>query len=383
MSSIERLDRYRVGSCVRDRLLGLEPNDCDWVVVGAVPQVMLELGFIQVGKEYPVFLHPETREEHALARTEREVSPGCQGFKVDTSKTVTIEEDLARRDLTINAIAMDQDGNLIDPFGGVDDLDAGVLRHVSEAFVEDPVRILRIARFAARYGFEVAPETLDLMCRMVVAGEVDTLMPERVWLEIHKALAEMRPSEFFRILHACGALERLLPELAVLDGVPQPERHHPEVDTFVHVLMALDQATRLTTDPVIRFAVLMHDLGKGVTPEDEWPRHIGHEEAGVHLVNEVADRHRIPDEYRRLAQLTSAHHLRAHRALEMKPAKLVRLFNDLDAFRHPEMFEQFIVACEADVRGRLGLEDRAYPQADYLREAFSVAAVNTVCPEDS
>lgn len=345
---------------------------------------MLELGFIQIGKEYPVFLHPETREEHALARTERTVSPGCRGFEVNTSETVTIEEDLAHRDLTINAIAMDPDGNLIDLFGGVEDLRAGVLRHVSEAFVVDPVRILRIARFAARYGFEVAPETFDLMCRMVVVGEVDTLMPERVWLEIHKALVETRPSEFVRILHACGALERLLPELAALDGVPQPERYHPEVDTFVHVLMALDQATRLTTDPVIRFAVLMHDLGKGVTPKDKWPRHIGHEEAGVPLVDEVSDRYRIPNEYRQLARLTSAHHLRVHRALEMKPARLVRLFNDLDAFRQPGMFEQFIVACEADARGRLGLEDRAYPQADFLREAFSVtAAASTVCPENS
>ncbi len=364
---------YHVGGYVRDTLLGLHPKDRDWLVVGHTPQQMIECGFIQVGRDFPVFLHPETKDEYALARVERKIGPGYRGFEVNSSTEVTLEDDLARRDFTINAMAMDADGHLIDPFHGERDLHAGILRHVGPAFCEDPVRILRGARFAARYGFSIAPETQGLMRTMVGEGEVDALTPERVWSELWKALSEAQPSRFIRVLHACGALERLFPELAALDGVPQPAQHHPEVDSLVHVLMALDQATTLTADPLIRFAVLVHDLGKGVTPAEKLPAHHGHESAGVPLVEDLCKRYRAPNECRVLGTLTSRYHLEAHRAFELKQKTLKNLFDQLGAFRKPERLDQFLLACEADARGRLGREDRPYPQSEYLRRCFNAA----------
>lgn len=368
---------YLVGGAVRDRLLNLPVKERDWVVVGATAEEMKALGYRPVGKDFPVFLHPETHEEYALARTERKTGPGYKGFTVHASPEITLEEDLQRRDLTINAMAEDSAGQLVDPFHGQRDLDARVLRHVSPAFVEDPVRILRVARFAARYahlGFRVAGETNALMERMVADGEVDHLVPERVWQETVKALGEEQPARFFEVLRDCGALARVFPELERLFGVPQPPRHHPEVDTGVHTLMVVTQAARLTPDTRVRFAALVHDLGKGTTPADILPRHIGHEERSVALVQDLCARLRIPNEFRDLALAVARFHGHCHRIAELRPATVLQTLERLDAFRRPERFEQFLLACEADARGRAGLEDRPYPQAQRFRAARAAAA---------
>ncbi len=368
---------YMVGGAVRDRLLGLPVTDRDWVVVGATPEQMLAQGFIPVGKEFPVFLHPETKEEYALARTERKVAPGYTGFTFHAAPDVTLEQDLARRDLTINAMAMTPDGTLIDPYGGRRDLERRILRHVSQAFVEDPVRILRVARFAARlapWGFRVAPETIELMQRMVENGEVNALVPERVWAELLRALGESKPSPFFEVLRACGALRVIFPEIDRLFGVPQPEKYHPEVDVGVHTLLVVDQSARLTSEREVRFAALVHDLGKGITPSEQWPRHVGHEERGVPLVEGLCRRLRVPGRFRDLAVLVTRYHLYFHRAAELRSATLLKLFYELDAFRRPQRFDQYLLACEADSRGRYGYEDRQPPQLQILRKAYHAAA---------
>jgi tRNA nucleotidyltransferase (CCA-adding enzyme) len=367
---------YLVGGAVRDELLGYPHKEKDWVVVGATPEDMLAAGFQQVGKDFPVFLHPETKEEYALARTERKTSPGYKGFDVHATPDVTLEQDLLRRDLTINAIAKDEAGEIIDPLNGLQDIHDRILRHVSPAFTEDPVRILRVARFAARYlhlGFMVADETMQLMKQMVADGEVDALVPERVWQEMEKALGERSPSRFIEVLRDCGALERILPELDRLFGVPQPEEHHPEVDTGIHTLMVLQQACRLSDDTGVRFAALMHDLGKGVTPESEWPHHIEHEARGADIVLDVCKRLRVPNEYRDLAERTARFHLHYHRALELKPSTVVNTLEQLDAFRKPQRFEKFLLASEADARGRPGHEHSTFPQGAYFRTAFEQA----------
>ena len=364
---------YLVGGAVRDELLGYPFHEKDWVVVGASVEDMLAQGFQQVGKDFPVFLHPQSKEEYALARTERKTAPGYKGFAVHATPDVTLEDDLLRRDLTINAIAKDEHGALVDPFGGVKDIEARLLRHVSTAFAEDPVRILRVARFAARYahlGFQVAADTLQLMRDMVSAGEVDALVPERVWQEMLKALGEQSPGQFIEVLRACGALEKIMPELDRLWGVPQPAEHHPEIDTGIHTLMVLQQACKLSDDTEVRFAALVHDLGKGTTPKAEWPKHIAHEARGAKLVLEMCQRMRIPNNYRDLAERVARYHLHYHRALELKPATVVKTLEELDAYRRPERFEKFLIASEADARGRPGYEDREFKQGDYLRRAF-------------
>jgi tRNA nucleotidyltransferase (CCA-adding enzyme) len=364
---------YRVGGAVRDRLLGRPRQDEDWVVVGATPQQMAELGYRPVGSGFPVFLHPKTNEEYALARTERKSGHGYGGFTFHAAPDVTLEQDLARRDLTINAMAEAPDGSLIDPFGGERDLEQRLLRHVSPAFAEDPVRVLRVARFAARYaglGFRVAEETLALMA---ASGELLHLLPERVWAETASALDETRAPRYFEVLRDCGALAVLFPEIDALFGVPQRADHHPEIDSGVHTLMVLAQACRLTEDNVVRFAALVHDLGKALTPREELPQHIGHEERSVPLVDALCDRLRVPNHHRELARLVARHHLVCHGIHERRPATVLRLLESLDAFRRPPRFEQFLVACEADMRGRAGFEERAYPQADLLRRAFAAA----------
>lgn len=367
---------YLVGGAVRDELLGFPFTEKDWVVVGAKVEDMLALGYQQVGKDFPVFLHPDTKEEHALARTERKTAPGYKGFAVHASPEVTLEEDLLRRDLTINAIAKDSDGTLVDPFDGAADIEARVLRHISPAFAEDPVRILRLARFSARYahlGFTIAEETLQLMRDMVAAGEADALVPERVWQEMEKALAEKTPVQFIEVLRSCGALEKIMPELDCLWGVPQPAEHHPEIDTGVHTMMVLEQACKLSADKQIRFAALMHDLGKGTTPKEEWPRHIAHEARGAKIVLELCQRLRIPNDYRDLAERVARFHLHYHRALELKPATVVKTLEQLDAYRRPERFEKFLLASEADARGRPGYENREFAQGDFFRRAFKAS----------
>jgi len=374
------LEVYLVGGAVRDALLGRPVSERDYVVVGATPQQMQERGFQQVGKDFPVFLHPQTKEEYALARTERKVAPGYHGFSVHAESDVTLEQDLARRDLTINALAQDLASRVIDPYGGLADLDQRRLRHVSPAFAEDPVRILRVARFAARLdglGFRIAEETLALMRTMVAAGEVDALVPERVWQELVRALGDRaegaRPARFFEVLRSCGALGRLLPELDRLWGVPQPTQWHPEIDTGVHVMMVLDMAARLSPSPEVRFAALMHDLGKGTTPPELLPRHAGHEERSVELVEGVCERLRVPKRFCDLARITARYHGKAHRAPELRPGTLLDLLEGADLFRRPQRFEQMLIACEADFRGRTGCADREYPQVDLLRRA-AVAA---------
>lgn len=364
---------YKVGGAVRDKLLGRPVTDQDWVVVGATPKDLEDLGYLRVGKDFPVFLHPETREEYALARTERKVAPGYKGFVFHTSPEVTLEDDLRRRDLTINAMAEDLEGRLIDPFGGQKDLEAGILRHVSPAFSEDPVRILRTARFAARFGFRVAQETLALMRKMVGSGETEALVPERVWAEFEKALGEARPRLFFEVLRECGALGSLFPEIDRLFGVPQPARPHPEVDTGLHALLALEQAARLSEDKRVRFAALVHDLGKGLTPKEEWPRHIGHEKRSVELIEGLCKRYRIPNDYRELACLVARYHGHCHRVHELRPSTLLKTLKALDAFRRPDRFALFLAACEADARGRKGFEEAPYPQADFFQKALSQA----------
>jgi len=376
---------YLVGGAVRDELLGRPVAERDWVVVGSTPDEMLKAGFRQVGRDFPVFLHPETNEEHALARTERKTGPGYRGFELRFSPDVTLEEDLRRRDLTINAIARDADGNLIDPHDGRRDLEAKVLRHVSEAFNEDPVRILRVARFLARYqplGFTVAPETLARMRAMAAAGEADALVPERVWQETDRALGEPAPEAWLRVLHDCGALARIFPELEALYGVPQPPQWHPEVDTGLHMELVLQAAADLTFEPRIRFAALMHDLGKGTTPRTVLPRHIGHEERGIPLIRAVAERLRVPADYRELAELASLWHGHAHRALELRPRTILKMLEGCDAFRRPQRFRELLLACEADYRGRGGLRLRPYPQAELLRRAQDAALAAVLSPEE-
>ncbi len=368
---------YLVGGAVRDKLLGKQSSDHDHVVVGATPDAMLREGFRSVGKDFPVFLHPRTNEEYALARTERKTGRGYHAFAFDADPSVTLEDDLARRDLTINAMAEDADGRLVDPYGGARDLEARVLRHVSPAFAEDPVRVLRVARFLARYaslGFTIADETLALMQAMVDDGEVDHLVPERVWAETRKALAEPTPSAFLQALRGCGALRVLFPEVDALYGVPQRAEYHPEVDTGVHVEMVLDMAARLAPgDDLIGFCALTHDLGKALTPKDQLPKHIMHEERGVPPLRALAGRLRVPAEHAALAELCCRLHLLAHRATELKPATIVGLFDKLDAWRKPQRLEQFLVVCEADARGRAGLAESAYPNAALLRAAFNAA----------
>ena len=373
MKPEEGLEAYVVGGWVRDRLLGLDPKDRDWVVIGATPQEMLRRGFRQVGKDFPVFLHPVTKEEYALARTERKTGPGYRGFEVDASPRVTLEQDLARRDLTINAMAMTADGKLVDPFHGAEDLRDRILRHVSPAFVEDPLRVLRLARFAAQLDFEVATETLELARQLAHSGELDHLVPERVWQELQRAMAAPRPRRFVEVLRQVEALKVVCPEIDALFGIPQPEKYHPEIDTGEHLLLTLDVAARLTHDPLVRFAVLLHDLGKAATPPEQWPSHRGHEALGVPLVDRLCRRYRVPKHYHRLARRTARHHLLVHRALELSPSTLLRFFEELDAFRQPEDFERFLLACEADTRGRKGFENSPCPEIDYLKQAFTAA----------
>jgi tRNA nucleotidyltransferase (CCA-adding enzyme) len=364
---------YLVGGSVRDEILGLPVTDHDYVVVGSSPDEMVRRGYRPVGKDFPVFLHPENQEQYALARTERKVSRGYKGFEIYTSPEVTLKEDLARRDLTVNAIAKDQDGNIIDPFAGVADLEAGVLRHISPAFTEDPVRVLRTARFAARFGFRIAPETLVLMNEMVHNGEVDALVPERVWQEFARGLMEKRPSRMFYALRECSALTRIMPEVNALFGVPQPIQYHPEIDTGVHVMMVIDYAASRNYSLPVRFASLTHDLGKGTTPPEEWPRHIGHEARSVKLVQGLCERIRAPNEIRDLALLVARHHGDVHRALELRPATIANMLQGVDAYRKPERFEEFLQACSCDFHGRPGYAEKPYPQAERLRDAFSAA----------
>jgi len=355
---------YTVGGAVRDELLGLAVQDKDYVVVGAAPEQMEALGYKPVGKDFPVFLHPRTHEEYALARTERKTAKGYKGFQVYASPDVTLEQDLARRDLTINAIAKDEAGKLIDPFNGQADIKSKTLRHVSAAFVEDPVRILRAARLAARFTeFSIAPETMQLMRRMVQDGEVDALVSERVWQELSKGLMEARPSRMFEVLRECGALKKILPEVDCLWGVPQPPQHHPEIDTGVHVMMVIDYAASQNYSLPVRFAALTHDLGKGTTPADTLPHHIGHEERSVNLLKEVCKRLRVPNDCRELAQIVAKFHGKAGRVEEMRPGTLVQFLYDTDAIRQPERFKEFLRACESDSRGRTGYEDKPYTRA--------------------
>lgn len=370
------MEIYLVGGYVRDQLLGLETKDRDWVVVGSTPEEMIKLNYRQVGKDFPVFLHPTTNEEYALARTERKTAPGYSGFNFHAAADVTLEEDLIRRDLTINAIALSNDNQLIDPFNGQADLKAKLLRHVSPAFVEDPVRILRVARFAARFadlGFTIAKETQQLMSEMVNSGEVDSLVPERVWQETMRALTEKSPARYFEVLRDCGALSKLFPEIDRLWGVPQPEKHHPEIDTGIHTMMVLTQAAKLSDDPKVRFAALVHDLGKGTTPKYQWPKHIDHESRGVPLVEALCDRYRIPNDYRELAIIVTKYHLHYHRAAELRDNTFLKTLEALDAFRRPDRFELFLLACEADSRGRTGYEEQHFDQPEIYRAVFNAA----------
>ncbi|HEX4152610.1 MAG TPA: multifunctional CCA addition/repair protein [Steroidobacteraceae bacterium] len=368
---------YLVGGAVRDELLGLPVKERDWVVVGSSREELERRHFREVGRDFPVFLHPDTHEEYALARRERKTAPGYRGFSVEFGPEVTLEEDLGRRDLTINAMARGTEGSLVDPYGGKRDLEARLLRHVSEAFVEDPVRILRLARFAARFaplGFRVAADTMALLKRMVAGNEADALVAERVWQESEKALREPAPGVFFRVLRECGALERIYPEIDALFGVPQPARWHPEIDSGVHTLMVLDQAARLSADAKVRFAALVHDLGKAGTPRSQWPSHPGHEERGVSRIEALAARMRVPGDYRELAVLVARYHGIVHRAFELRPKTVIEFMERADAFRRPERFAQVLLACEADARGRAGLEANPYPQRDYLLRAQAAAA---------
>ena len=376
---------YLVGGAVRDGLLGRAVSERDWVVVGATPAELEKAGFIPVGRDFPVFLHPQTREEHALARLERKIGPGYRGFTTEFSPGVTLEDDLRRRDLTINAMAEDGTGKLIDPYGGKRDLDARLLRHVSEAFVEDPVRILRVARFAARYaplGFTVAEETLALMRRMVEDGEANALVAERVWAESEKALAEARPDVFISVLRACGALRVIYPEIDALFGVPQPEKWHPEIDTGVHQLLALREAVKLGGGVAVRFAVLMHDLGKAATPADVLPSHHGHEDAGVALVEQLCARLRVPNHLRELAVVTARYHTHVHRAFELRAATVLKTLEGCDALRRPERFADLLLACEADARGRTGFEQRDYPQRAFFAAARERTAAVALTEDD-
>jgi tRNA nucleotidyltransferase (CCA-adding enzyme) len=372
------MQAYVVGGAVRDELLGLPVQDRDWVVVGATPEQMVAQGFRPVGKDFPVFLHPETQEEYALARTERKTAPGYHGFVFHTEPSVKLEDDLIRRDLTVNAMARAEDGTIVDPYGGLQDLRDRVFRHVSEAFVEDPVRILRLARFAARFpDFTVADTTLALMRKMVEDGEVDALVPERVWQELSRGLMEQKPSRMLAVLRDCGALARILPELDALWGVPQPPLHHPEVDTGVHMMLVIDYAAERGLELPVRFAALMHDLGKGVTPSETWPKHHGHEGMGPRLITALSKRLRVPTDCRDLAVMTAREHGNVSRALELRPNTIVTLFERCDAFRKPERFAQMLLAAECDARGRghstHEMRYREYPQGAYLLRALAAA----------
>ncbi len=374
---------YKVGGAVRDRLLGLPVTDVDRVVVGATTEEMLAKGFRPVGADFPVFLHPKTGEEYALARTERKSGRGYGGFTFYASPEVTLEEDLIRRDLTINAMAEDDQLNLTDPYHGQRDLEARILRHVSPAFAEDPLRVLRVARFAARYaglGFTVADETMDLMRQLSESGELQALTAERSWKEISRALMEDHPQVFIQVLRDCGALKVLMPEVDALFGVPQPETHHPEIDTGLHTLSVLEQSALHKQPLTVRWACLLHDLGKGLTPEEEWPRHIAHEHNGLMLIKAVNERFKVPKDCQELALLVGQYHTHGHRALELKASTLLELLQSFDIYRRPQRFEEFIAACEMDSRGRKGLEQRNYPQADYLRGAAKAARAVAVQP---
>ena len=368
---------FLVGGAVRDEQLGISLRERDWCVVGATPEILIADGYKQVGKDFPVFLHPTTSEEYALARTERKTGPGYHGFAFDFSADVSIEDDLSRRDLTINAIAKDDEGRLIDPHGGLKDIEKRVLRHVSDAFSEDPVRILRVAKFAARFsalGFQISGETMTLMRSMVDAGEIDALVADRVWKETEEALCGNNSRVFFEVLRNCGALERLFPELEALFGVPQPAKWHPEIDTGLHTMLVLDQAEQRSPELAVRFAALTHDLGKGTTPKNVLPSHPGHEARGARLVRELANRLPIPKSCRDLGVMVAQFHTHCHQALELHNKTILDLLEKTDAFRRPERFEHFLIACEADAKGRTGLENRAYPQSDFLRGAFAAAS---------
>nr|WP_086939741.1 multifunctional CCA addition/repair protein [Thaumasiovibrio occultus] len=377
------MDIYLVGGAVRDQLLGIKIKDRDWVVVGAHPNQLLEQGFQQVGQDFPVFLHPKTKEEHALARTERKSGSGYTGFTCYAAPDVTLEQDLIRRDLTINAMAMDDNGQIIDPYGGQRDLEKRQLRHVSDAFSEDPLRVLRVARFAARYahlGFHVAPETLNLMTQMAISGELASLTAERVWQEWERALNSPSPQVFLEVLRHCGALRVVMPEIDALFGVPQPEKHHPEIDCGLHTLMVIEQAAKLSDDPVVRFASAMHDLGKALTPADILPSHHGHEQKGLNAVKALCTRLKVPNEFREMALIACGEHTHVHRCDELKPTTVIKLFDRLDLWRKPERLGQLLLAATADSRGRLGFTERSYPQADYLRACFQAANEIAVKP---
>ena len=374
------MQTYLVGGAVRDHLLNRPVKDNDWVVVGATPEEMISKGYEQVGADFPVFLHPDTKEEYALARTERKSGKGYQGFVCDFSSAVTLEEDLLRRDLTINAMAQDSDGKIIDPYNGQTDLQNRILRHVSPAFQEDPLRVLRVARFAASFaalGFRIADETMDLMKQMVVGNELDHLVAERVWTETQRSLGENSPDTYFRVLRECGALKVWFEELDALFGVPQPEKHHPEIDTGEHALLCLQAAQKLSDSTAVRWAALIHDLGKGRTPESEWPRHLGHEKKGLSPVKQLCNRLKAPNDAKTLALLSSEFHTHVHRAFELRPDTLLKLFDQVDAWRRPERFEDFLLVCIADARGRTGLEECDYPQAEYCRNALKEALTIT------
>jgi tRNA nucleotidyltransferase (CCA-adding enzyme) len=380
------MQTYLVGGAVRDALLGRPYTERDYVVVGAVPDDLLALGFRPVGKDFPVFLHPQTGDQYALARTERKTGTGYYGFATRYSPDVTLEEDLGRRDLTINAMArLEQGDEIVDPYGGRADLAARLLRHVSPAFVEDPLRVLRVARFAARFaplGFTVAPETLDLMREIVRAGEMQALVPERVWVETERALGEARPTVYFEVLRECGALAAVFPEIDRLWGIPQPEKWHPEIDTGVHTMQVLELAAELSTETPVRFAALVHDLGKGVTPPELWPSHVGHEQAGVRVIAQMCERLKVPNEHRELGQLVSREHQRIHRALELRDATILDVLEACDAFRRTDRFERLLLACEADARGRgPELRARPYPQAAIMRHCLQAAAAVRLAPE--
>jgi len=377
------LQTYLVGGAVRDALLGLTVKDKDWVVVGATPQQMIDQGYSQVGSDFPVFLHPKTKQEFALARTERKSGKGYTGFICHSAPDVTLEQDLMRRDLTINAIAQADDGTLIDPYNGQQDLLDKQLRHVSSAFVEDPLRVLRVARFAARFahlGFTVAPETLALMQDMVVAGELTALTPERVWKEWEKSLSSENPEIFLKVLRQCGALGIIMPEIDALFGVPQPEKWHPEIDTGLHTLLVTEQAAKLSTDTAVRFAAQVHDLGKALTPPEEWPSHKLHCQTGLRAIKILCQRLRIPNEYRDAALMVCAQHTKIHHAEELRPSTFIKIFDQIDAWRKPDRIEQLALCCRADVRGRTGHENDPYRQADILQAAFTAARTVAVKP---
>jgi tRNA nucleotidyltransferase (CCA-adding enzyme) len=364
---------YLVGGAVRDKLLGIKVYDKDWLVLGQTPKQMATAGFIPVGNDFPVFIHPISGEEYALARTERKTSIGYQGFEFNTSPDIGLEEDLHRRDLTINAMAEDSQGVLHDPYNGKQDLENKLLRHVSPAFVEDPVRVLRIARFAAKLGFEVAPETMNLMQTMVENGEVDALTAERVWQETEKALISAQPSRFFSVLKDCGALAKIFPEIENLFGIPQTAKYHPEIDSGIHTLMVLDQATKLSHDPVVRFAALVHDLGKASTPKDVLPSHKGHEKRGLPLIKQLVDRLRVPKKYHGLALAVAEYHLHMHRMAELRPETVLKMLEKTGSLKFEDRAEQIALCCTADARGRTGFENREYPQADLYRNYYEAA----------